>query len=245
MLNTYLALPISKQVLANGTDTTLLYVIYSLIRNRFDYIQAEHDSYKPLQEIHNGVFIVMVIFAIADASLYSYAQVYTVSHDNAINISNWYRDIHLSYVTVYCAVTLEILACAVVIFKQSGKKQSRVSRHRKERECLSSANSICLKLQISKCLITIITPLLVLRSVANVAFTTFYVYLAHYEQKSTGVIAAVLLGITSVIVYTGLVVVGFDKNWILRGSGVVPEIDNDIDKPGSVLVSTTEQCGSP
>jgi hypothetical protein len=88
MLNAYLALPISKQVLANGTDTTLLYVVYSLIRNRFNYIQAEHESYKRLQEIHNGVFIVIVLFAIADASLYSYAQVYTLSHDNAINISN-------------------------------------------------------------------------------------------------------------------------------------------------------------
>jgi hypothetical protein len=87
--------------------------------------------------------------------------------------------------------------------------------------------------------------LLVLRSVANVAFTTFYVCLAHYEQKSTGVIAAVLLGITSVIPYTGLVVVGFNKNWKLRGSDVVPGIDNSIDKPGSVLVSTTEQFCSP
>lgn len=87
--------------------------------------------------------------------------------------------------------------------------------------------------------------MLVLRSVANVAFTIFYVYLAHYEQKSTGVIAAVLLGITSVILYTGLVVVGFDKNWKLRGSNVVPGIDNGIEKPGSVLVSTTEQFGSP
>jgi len=92
MLNAYLALPIFKQVLANGTDTTLLYIVYSLIRNRFEYIQAEHDSYKRLQGIHNWVFIVMILFAIADASLYSYAQVYTVSHDtvahNAINISN-------------------------------------------------------------------------------------------------------------------------------------------------------------
>jgi hypothetical protein len=143
MLNAYLALPIAKQILANGTDTTLLYVVYSLIRNRFDYIHAENDSYKRLQEIHNGAFIVMVLFAIADASLYSYAQVYTVSHDNAINISNRYRDIHLSYVTVYCAATLEIFACAVVIFKQSGEKQTRVSRDRKEREFLSSANYIC------------------------------------------------------------------------------------------------------
>jgi len=129
----------------------------------------------------------------------------------------------MSYVTLYCAAVLEIFACAVFIFKRSGKKQTRISQ----------------------CLIMVITPLIVLRSVANVAFTIFYVYLAHYEQKSTGVIAAALLGITSVIVYTALVVVGFDENWTLRGSRLVPGIDNGIDKPGSVLVSTTEQFGSP
>jgi hypothetical protein len=135
-LNAYLALPIFKQVLADGTDTTLLYVVYSLIRNRFRYIHPKNDSYKLLQEIHNWIFIVMVLLAVADASLYSYAQVYTVSHDTAIEISKWYRNIHLSYVTVYCAATLEIFACAVVIIKQSGKKQTRVSRVRKEGERL-------------------------------------------------------------------------------------------------------------
>jgi hypothetical protein len=87
--------------------------------------------------------------------------------------------------------------------------------------------------------------LLVVRSAANLAFTIFYIYLAHYEQKSTGVIAAVLLGITSVILYTGLVVVGFDKDWILQRPRVVDGIGDGIGKTGSVIVSTTEQFGSP
>jgi hypothetical protein len=77
--------------------------------------------------------------------------------------------------------------------------------------------TIRLDSQISKCLILIITPFLVIRSISNLALTLIYVYLAHYEQKSTGVITAVLLGLTSVAVYTGLVVIGLDnqKDWEL------------------------------
>jgi hypothetical protein len=59
-------------------------------------------------------------------------------------------------------------------------------------------------------------PFLVIRSISNLALTLIYVYLAHYEQKSTGVITAVLLGLTSVAVYTGLVVIGLDnEGWEL------------------------------
>jgi hypothetical protein len=41
--------------------------------------------------------------------------------------------------------------------------------------------------------------------------TLIYVYFAKYEQKSTGVVTAVLLGLTSVAVYTGLVLIGLGK----------------------------------
>jgi hypothetical protein len=147
MISAYLALPIVKQVLANGTDATLIYVVYSVIENRFCYIRREKDAgkdggkdgrkdgekggYKPVQNIHRGIFILMLLFAAADAGLYSYAQVYTTSNDaektEAINISNWYRNFHVSYITVYCAVILEMFACAVFISKQSRPKQTRVS----------------------------------------------------------------------------------------------------------------------
>lgn len=70
-------------------------------------------------------------------------------------------------------------------------------------------------------------PFLVIRSISNLALTIIYVYLAHYEQKSTGVITAVLLGLASVAVYTGLVVIGLenDKDWDLA---VDPSIPTDV-----------------
>jgi hypothetical protein len=131
MISAYLALPIVKQVLANGTDATLIYVVYSVINNRFRCIGPEKDEYVRVQYIHIGTFVLMLLFAVADAGLYSYAQVYTVSNDaqetKAINISNWYRNIHLSYITVYCAVILEMFVCAIFISKQSRLRQTRVS----------------------------------------------------------------------------------------------------------------------
>ena len=85
-----------------------------------------------------------------------------------------------------------------------------------------------MKLQISKCLIALITPFLVHRSTSNLALTTIYVYLAHDEQRSTGVITAVLLGVTSVVVYSGLVIVGFQKDWdVMIDPGPVEDLDSD------------------
>jgi hypothetical protein len=128
MISAYLALPIIKQVLANGTDTTLIYVIYRVIKNRFCCIRPEKYGYQVAQNTHLGVFVLILLFGVSDAGLYSYAQVYTVSDDadyaKAVNISNWYRNIHISYITVYCAVALEMLGSAVFISRQN---QSRVS----------------------------------------------------------------------------------------------------------------------
>jgi hypothetical protein len=127
----YLALPIIKQVLANGSDTTLIYVVYSVIRNRFRHIGQEKNGYETLQFVHTGVFCIMLLFGIADAGLFSYAQSYILYDDedetNAINITNWYRNIHLSYITVYCTVTLEMFACALFIFNHSRPPRPRVS----------------------------------------------------------------------------------------------------------------------
>jgi hypothetical protein len=129
--NIYLLLPVVKQVLSNGTDTALLFVVYSVIRNRFRYTKTEKFAYGRVPFIHIGIYVGMLLFGVADAALFSYAQVFTVSHDtedpSVIKISNWYRNIHLSYVTVYCVVILEMFTCAGFIFKQSTIEPSRVS----------------------------------------------------------------------------------------------------------------------
>ena len=54
-------------------------------------------------------------------------------------------------------------------------------------------------------------------------------YRARAEQNSTGVSTAVLLGITSVVVYIGLVVIGFEikKDWFWEDEHV-PDVINVI-----------------
>jgi hypothetical protein len=70
-----------------------------------------------------------------------------------------------------------------------------------------------LKSQTSQCLVFFIMPFLVIRSLANVAFTAVHVYLASKEQKSAGVTTAALVAIPSVVVYVTIVVIGFEKDW--------------------------------
>jgi hypothetical protein len=81
-----------------------------------------------------------------------------------------------------------------------------------------------LKIKISKLLMIMIAPFLIIRSISNVTLTIIYVYLAREEQKSTGIITAVLFGITSVIAYTGLVTIGFEEDWDVKN----PHVPEDL-----------------
>ena len=74
-----------------------------------------------------------------------------------------------------------------------------------------------------------VAPFLVIRSATNVAFAVFYVYLGHEQQNSVGVISASLLGITSVVLYAGLVFMGFCKDWSWQ---VAPAPYSDVPEDG-------------
>jgi hypothetical protein len=60
-----------------------------------------------------------------------------------------------------------------------------------------------------------VTPFLVIRAAVNVAFAVLYVYLLHDQQESFGVIKAALVGLPSIVLYTGLVLIGFSQDWYL------------------------------
>jgi hypothetical protein len=69
-------------------------------------------------------------------------------------------------------------------------------------------------------LVMMVTPFLVIRSASNAAFAVIYVYLGHDQQNSTGLIVACLLGIISVVLYGGLVSMGFCKDWAWQNAPV-------------------------
>lgn len=58
-----------------------------------------------------------------------------------------------------------------------------------------------------------VTPFLIMRATVDVAFAVLYVYLLHDQQESFGVIKAALLGLPSIVLYTGLVLIGFSQDW--------------------------------
>ena len=130
MTGAYLILPILKQVLSNGTDTTLIYVVYSVIKNRFIHCNPERAGLERIEDTHLGIWIVILLFGITDLVLYSVAQVYisdNIDSAKGANISNWYRRIHLPYVAIYCAISVEMFVNGVFIWWQSRSKQTKVS----------------------------------------------------------------------------------------------------------------------
>ena len=130
MTGAYLILPILKQVLSNGTDTTLIYVVYSVIKNRFIHCNPEQGGFERIQHTHLGIWILILLFGVTDLVLYSVAQVYisnNIDGAKGANISSWYRKIHLPYIAIYCAISVEMFVNGVFIWWRSRSKQTKVS----------------------------------------------------------------------------------------------------------------------
>jgi hypothetical protein len=125
----YLALPILKQALANATDTILIFVLYSIIRNRYKHLRPGTQDHAQAPRIHMGTWLVIFLLGIADEGLFFYAQTYVESDDidpaKALNMVNWYKNIHLSYVIIYCTIVLEIFARSVRIWHEARQKQKQ------------------------------------------------------------------------------------------------------------------------
>jgi hypothetical protein len=129
----HIALIVIEQILSTATDTALPFVVYRVIKNRLSHIKNDEERYSTTNYTHLGIAILLAVFRIVDAFLDAYGQIFIQINAPevawGINISNWYRNIHLTYMALFCAVTLEMFACAVFIFNKSRPKttQSRVS----------------------------------------------------------------------------------------------------------------------
>jgi hypothetical protein len=85
-------------------------------------------------------------------------------------------------------------------------------------------------------LIAMVTPFLVIRAFAALALGIIYIYLSNDEQNYTGLINAALLGITSIVVYAGLVFIGFQKDWYLQ-DGLISYVNVQQDGSGSAFIA--------
>jgi hypothetical protein len=82
-----------------------------------------------------------------------------------------------------------------------------------------------------------VTPFLVMRTAVNVAFAVLYVYLLHDQQESFGVIKAALLGLPSIVLYTGLVLIGFSQDWDLLPAPILLHVNVRQDDYGPAVLS--------
>jgi len=123
-----------KNTIDNGTDTTLIFVVYNVIMNRLYRVRRDNDGNTLLRYIHFGIAAITALLGLADAAVGDYAQSITTADgddsDNSVKLADLYGKIHLTYTAVYCVVTFEMLACAVFVFKQSKLTgiESRVSK---------------------------------------------------------------------------------------------------------------------
>lgn len=129
----YLVVPALKPVIANGTDVTLIGLIYVIIKNRFHYVRP--GGYKFWHQFHtNAIIVLLTLLALADTFLYIDVQAIawgktietsvckSVDHNKEIKtliaMADWYQRIHLIYTCIFLAVTLEIVACILFVLKR-------------------------------------------------------------------------------------------------------------------------------
>lgn len=136
----YLVVPALKPVIANGTDVTLIGLLYVIIENRFHHIRP--GGYNVWHQVHRRAILVLLgLFALADTVLYIDFQALawgkntqdlackSVSQSKEIkgliSVADWYQRIHLIYTVIFLVVTLEIVACVVFVLKRSPMERMR------------------------------------------------------------------------------------------------------------------------
>jgi hypothetical protein len=94
-----------------------------VIKNRLCYIENQANGYSVLHYAHLGIASSIVVLGVVDAFLDAYGQIFAESNSTemfyGLDATNWYRNLHMTYTTVYCAAALEMFACAVFIFNKS------------------------------------------------------------------------------------------------------------------------------
>ena len=122
----FLILPAFKPIINNTDDVVLIGVIYRIIKNRNRWLTGEYAGYKTWQMINRGVLSLLTLLAVADVVFYIYAQVLLFVKDNddptLIKLARDYQDIHLTYKSVYAAVSIEILVCAAFLLAQTRRQ---------------------------------------------------------------------------------------------------------------------------
>lgn len=136
----YLIIPALKPVIANGTDVTLVGLLYVIVKNRFRHIRP--DGYILLQKVHRrGVVSLLAVLGLADTILYINVQgvawgktiesLFCKSVDDTtgmkalVAVADWYQRIHLLYTSIFFLVTIEIVACVIFILKKSPTQRMR------------------------------------------------------------------------------------------------------------------------
>lgn len=81
-----------KNTIDNGAETTLIFVVYNVITNRFCNVRRDYDGNTSLQYLHFGIAAITALLGLADAGVGDYAQ--SIKTDdggdsgNSVNLAN-------------------------------------------------------------------------------------------------------------------------------------------------------------
>ena len=219
----FLILPALKPVINNTADVTLIGVIYRIVKNCCCWLTGDHKGYEIWQLFHHGAIFLLAIFALADTAFYIYVQVLlfvtdTVDH-RLVEVAARYKDIHLTYTTLYLAVSIEILTFVAFLFVQTRRQNLRnrvsVSSHLAFLATRMTSRNLILHGQIITYLATLISPPLVLRSAVILAVAIRYSFQSYSESHVLSIVTTALGGFLSVVIFIGALLVQFNKDWFV------------------------------
>jgi hypothetical protein len=100
-----------------------------VIKNQLCYIKNDATAYSGLHYTHLGIAGLLVVLGVVDGFLAGYGQIFADTNSPetfyGLDASDWYRNLHMAYTTIYCAAALEMFACAVFIFNKSKPANTR------------------------------------------------------------------------------------------------------------------------
>lgn len=240
----FLILPALKPVLVDLADVTLIGVVFRIIKNRNRWLTKDLVGFKTWQRIHSLALILLVLFAVADIALYIYTEVLVftklIDIPKLNKAASRYKYIHITYMTMYFAASVDILVCAGLLMfrKWRQDRRSRVSGHHTPTRLCHTPRCVAdfpfgmlialvVGLQIVTLLVTIVSPSLLLRSTALLAAAIRYSFLDYSASRTAGVVTTALWGLPSIIIFIGLLLIQFNRGWFsetpVSPAGAPPE----------------------
>ncbi|KAI9784342.1 MAG: hypothetical protein M1839_002403 [Geoglossum umbratile] len=181
------------------SSVLLLFIVYAVINNRIQCIWKDVSHFRIWKLVHLvfGVALALIFFIDIVIYLTYYIKYFsspigTLSYSAFVWLERW-RKVNAAFHMLYLVAAVDIMVCAVVI--ASGARSRRVPS------------------LISKYLLIIIAPLLLLRCLILGVYSINFTLLLNTVTGAADIAYVILCGIPTVIIFAGLVKIATQGDW--------------------------------